>query len=257
MTVIEMCTGSPPWPNPAHAVYKICMTEDLPPFPDGLSPEGQDFLRRVRGAACQRRARLLTESSTCVCVVADAQCFVRDPDGRADTTELLNHAFLDDPSDPKMFRRTRRRPDGDDGDDAGGGGDGRRRRGGGEDDADGSSSDDDVVLPRRAAGGGGKLDDDDGEHLPTLAPPETATWQREAAVAAGAAAHDGDGGGGGGGVGGDSVGRGGGVARDGGRSGEVGRAPGARPQFSASQRLGGGGSGGGGSARDVLFMSNF
>ena len=48
MTVIEMATGKPPWANPAHAVYKICMTNDLPPVPDHLSSVGADFLKQVR-----------------------------------------------------------------------------------------------------------------------------------------------------------------------------------------------------------------
>jgi len=50
MTIIEMATGSPPWPNPAHAVYKICMTNELPPMPPDLSALAHDFLTQVRFA---------------------------------------------------------------------------------------------------------------------------------------------------------------------------------------------------------------
>lgn len=81
MAVIEMATGKPPWSNPAHAVYKICMTDDLPPLPDTLSEEAHDFL---------------------------ALCFRRESSERPSAETLLQHPFLRDASTamPNMFKPT-------------------------------------------------------------------------------------------------------------------------------------------------------
>eukprot|EP01029_Cantina_marsupialis_P026325 TRINITY_DN704473_c0_g1_i1.p1 TRINITY_DN704473_c0_g1~~TRINITY_DN704473_c0_g1_i1.p1 ORF type:complete len:676 (+),score=228.14 TRINITY_DN704473_c0_g1_i1:108-2135(+) len=81
VVIIEMATGSPPWPQAPHAIYKLCMTEDIPKFPEELSDDAHDFL---------------------------AQCFRRDPMHRPEANELLLHPFLEAPSEPEshMFKRT-------------------------------------------------------------------------------------------------------------------------------------------------------
>lgn len=78
ITAIEMATGKPPWAHPAQAVYKICMTDETPPLPDGLSTEAQHFLR---------------------------QCLIRDPEARPSAAEMLTHPFLRDPvtGNPDLF----------------------------------------------------------------------------------------------------------------------------------------------------------
>jgi serine/threonine protein kinase len=91
MTVIEMGTGAPPWPNAANAIYKLCMTEDIPPFPEALSAEGQDFLTR---------------------------CLQRDPANRSDMSEMLEpvHPFLQPSDDPKLMKTSRSHHGGNDDD---------------------------------------------------------------------------------------------------------------------------------------------
>nr|XP_043639630.1 mitogen-activated protein kinase kinase kinase 18-like [Erigeron canadensis] len=47
--VIEMATGFNPWPemnDPVSGLYKIGFSGEIPEFPQGLSPEGQDFLKK-------------------------------------------------------------------------------------------------------------------------------------------------------------------------------------------------------------------
>jgi serine/threonine protein kinase len=56
ITVIEMVTGKPPWPSPQQAMYKLCVTDEMPPLPHELSSEGHDFLKRV----CSERMLALT-----------------------------------------------------------------------------------------------------------------------------------------------------------------------------------------------------
>jgi len=64
--VLEMCSGSPPWRSASVAVYKACMTDELPPMPESLSSQGRDFV---------------------------AQCLQRDPDQRPSAAALRNHPF--------------------------------------------------------------------------------------------------------------------------------------------------------------------
>jgi serine/threonine protein kinase len=95
MTVIEMGTGAPPWPNAANAIYKLCMTEDIPPFPDAMSPEGHEFLTWL---------------------------LQRDPSKRPDALDLLEprlHPFLQQSDDPKLMQ-TSRSQHGNDNDDGSG-----------------------------------------------------------------------------------------------------------------------------------------
>ncbi|KAG2297138.1 hypothetical protein Bca52824_043807 [Brassica carinata] len=67
--VIEMATGSSPWPelnDVVAAIYKIGFTGESPKIPEVLSEKGRDFLRK---------------------------CLVRDPKQRWDVEELLQHPF--------------------------------------------------------------------------------------------------------------------------------------------------------------------
>jgi serine/threonine protein kinase len=76
-TIIEMLTGSTPWPEfrqmEAHAImYKIASQDCKPKIPESLSPAGKRFL---------------------------ARCFCRDPKKRATVDELLQHEFITQPYD--------------------------------------------------------------------------------------------------------------------------------------------------------------
>ncbi|CAH8389183.1 unnamed protein product [Eruca vesicaria subsp. sativa] len=69
--VIEMATGSSPWPelnDVVAAVYKIGFTGETPEIPECLSEKGKDFLRK---------------------------CLRRDPKQRWVVEELLQHPFLE------------------------------------------------------------------------------------------------------------------------------------------------------------------
>ena len=69
-TLIEMCTGRPPWPrfdNHMAALFHIATATEPPEPPPGLSPAAQDFL---------------------------ARCMRLDPEKRATSEELLSHPFL-------------------------------------------------------------------------------------------------------------------------------------------------------------------
>jgi len=69
-TVIEMATGRPPWSNydsPIAAMFAIAVSNEMPPLPPDLSPEGVDFLR---------------------------QCFNRNPRERPTAAQLLRHPFI-------------------------------------------------------------------------------------------------------------------------------------------------------------------
>jgi serine/threonine protein kinase len=71
-TVIEMATGSSPWPelnDVVAAIYKIGFTGESPVIPVWLSEKGQDFLRK---------------------------CLRKDPKQRWTVEELLQHPFLDE-----------------------------------------------------------------------------------------------------------------------------------------------------------------
>ena len=61
MMVLEMALGKPPYSSPGVAIYKVCLTDELPPFPDSLSEQGKDFVRH---------------------------CLQRDPARRPDASEL-------------------------------------------------------------------------------------------------------------------------------------------------------------------------
>ncbi|CAF2121605.1 BnaA03g11580D [Brassica napus] len=70
--VIEMATGSSPWPelnDVVAAIYKIGFTGESPEVPEVLSEKGKDFLRK---------------------------CLVRDPKQRWTAEELLQHPFLEE-----------------------------------------------------------------------------------------------------------------------------------------------------------------
>lgn len=71
-TVIEMATGSPPWPemnDPVSALYRIAYSVDVPEFPTWLSDQGKDFL---------------------------GNCLRRNPDDRWTADQLLKHPFVDE-----------------------------------------------------------------------------------------------------------------------------------------------------------------
>ena len=77
MSIIEMATGKPAWPNPANAIYNICSTETEPPLPETLLDVAHDFLHR---------------------------CFVRAPEARADTSELMQEYYhLSAEKEPEIF----------------------------------------------------------------------------------------------------------------------------------------------------------
>ncbi|XXG67830.1 hypothetical protein AAC387_Pa06g1085 [Persea americana] len=70
-TVIEMATGSPPWPetkDPVSALFRIAYSVDVPEFPSWLSDQAKDFL---------------------------SKCLRRNPDERWTADQLLNHPFVD------------------------------------------------------------------------------------------------------------------------------------------------------------------
>jgi len=70
--VIEMATSRQPWggfDNHMAAMFKIAMSKETPPVPDGLSEECQDFIR---------------------------QCTRRDKASRPQATALLQHGFVRD-----------------------------------------------------------------------------------------------------------------------------------------------------------------
>ncbi|KZV56396.1 mitogen-activated protein kinase kinase kinase 2 [Dorcoceras hygrometricum] len=70
-TVIEMATGSCPWPemkDPASVLYRIASSGDIPVFPSWFSDEGKDFL---------------------------SKCLTRDPRKRWTAGEILKHPFFD------------------------------------------------------------------------------------------------------------------------------------------------------------------
>ncbi|XP_010482930.1 PREDICTED: mitogen-activated protein kinase kinase kinase ANP1-like [Camelina sativa] len=74
-TVIEMATGSSPWPelnDVVAAIYKIGFSGESPVIPVWLSDKGQDFLRN---------------------------CLRKDPKQRWNVQELLQHPFLDEEDD--------------------------------------------------------------------------------------------------------------------------------------------------------------
>jgi serine/threonine protein kinase len=66
MLVLEMCSGAPPYRSASVAVYKACMTNELPPMPPSLSSEGRDFV---------------------------TQCLQRAPRLRPDAQSLRRHPF--------------------------------------------------------------------------------------------------------------------------------------------------------------------
>ncbi|KAK3025567.1 hypothetical protein RJ639_041045 [Escallonia herrerae] len=70
-TIIEMATGSHPWPDlddPVSAIYRIGHSGVLPEFPRWLSDDGKDFL---------------------------GKCFRRNAEERWTVKQLLEHPFLD------------------------------------------------------------------------------------------------------------------------------------------------------------------
>ncbi|XP_023633407.1 mitogen-activated protein kinase kinase kinase 18 [Capsella rubella] len=74
-TVIEMATGSSPWPelnDVVAAIYKIGFTGDSPEIPVWLSDKGKDFMKN---------------------------CLRKDPKQRWTVEELLQHPFLDEDND--------------------------------------------------------------------------------------------------------------------------------------------------------------
>ncbi|CAI5465109.1 unnamed protein product [Closterium sp. Yama58-4] len=79
-TVIEMLTGSHPWPgmdNTWSAIFHIAKTTTGPPTPEESSPEGRDFL---------------------------AACFQLDPALRPSAAQLLQHPFVQVPDTPRDAR---------------------------------------------------------------------------------------------------------------------------------------------------------
>ncbi|KAL0302020.1 UNVERIFIED_CONTAM: Mitogen-activated protein kinase kinase kinase [Sesamum radiatum] len=69
-TIIEMATGSNPWPemkDPASALYRIAFSDDVPEFPSWFSDNAKDLL---------------------------AKCLRRDPRERWTAAELLQHPFF-------------------------------------------------------------------------------------------------------------------------------------------------------------------
>eukprot|EP00271_Cylindrocystis_brebissonii_P003197 TRINITY_DN13955_c0_g1_i1.p1 TRINITY_DN13955_c0_g1~~TRINITY_DN13955_c0_g1_i1.p1 ORF type:complete len:1657 (-),score=354.72 TRINITY_DN13955_c0_g1_i1:709-5679(-) len=79
-TVIEMLTGSHPWPgmdNTWSAIFHIAKTTTGPPLPEDCSPEGKDFL---------------------------LQCFQLPAKNRPSAQELLEHPFVCVPDTPKEAR---------------------------------------------------------------------------------------------------------------------------------------------------------
>jgi len=77
MCVHEMCTGTLPWPTPANAVYKLCMSDEVPPPPEQLTVEGAVFLGR---------------------------CLEREPSKRPEARALQSDIFLLHSEDPALLR---------------------------------------------------------------------------------------------------------------------------------------------------------
>lgn len=70
-TVIEMATGSNPWPemkDPASALYRIAFSGDVPAIPNWFSGDARDFL---------------------------SKCLMRESRERCTAAELLQHRFFD------------------------------------------------------------------------------------------------------------------------------------------------------------------
>ncbi|CAI7791883.1 unnamed protein product [Closterium sp. NIES-54] len=79
-TVIEMLTGSHPWPgmdNTWSAIFHIAKTTTGPPIPEGISDEGREFLEA---------------------------CFHIEPYDRPSATELLKLQFVQVPDTPRDAR---------------------------------------------------------------------------------------------------------------------------------------------------------
>ncbi|KAK9269553.1 hypothetical protein L1049_001329 [Liquidambar formosana] len=75
-TVIEMATGSNPWPevdDPVSALYRIGFSSEVPEFPWWLSENAKSFL---------------------------CKCLMRDPEERWTAKQLLQHPFLDELEPP-------------------------------------------------------------------------------------------------------------------------------------------------------------
>ncbi|KAK9267232.1 hypothetical protein L1049_009654 [Liquidambar formosana] len=73
-TVIEMATGRAPWADvsdPVSALYRIGFSGDVPEIPESLSKQAKDFL---------------------------GKCLKRDPGERWSASELVKHAFLEEPN---------------------------------------------------------------------------------------------------------------------------------------------------------------
>jgi serine/threonine protein kinase len=81
MMVLEMVHGRPPYSSPGVAIYKVCMTNELPPFPASLSLEGRDFV---------------------------GLCLDRDPLQRPGASVLESHAFCEHDDDARIQRDTLR-----------------------------------------------------------------------------------------------------------------------------------------------------
>jgi len=79
-SIVEMISGTPPWPSPAVAVYNVCVKNDAPvPEEGSLSDEGESFLE---------------------------MCFKRDWRDRAQAEELSRHGFTKAHDDNPEFLRT-------------------------------------------------------------------------------------------------------------------------------------------------------
>ncbi|XP_057955436.1 mitogen-activated protein kinase kinase kinase 18-like [Malania oleifera] len=80
-TIIEMATGSSPWPganDPVSVLYRIGFSGESPEIPRRLSENGKDFL---------------------------SKCLSRDPEKRWSAGELLKHPFLEEfSSQEKVFQ---------------------------------------------------------------------------------------------------------------------------------------------------------
>jgi len=81
MMVLEMVHGRAPYSSPGVAIYKVCMTDELPPFPPTLSAEGGDFVSR---------------------------CLERSPLRRPDAATLQAHAFCEHDDDRRIHGDTLR-----------------------------------------------------------------------------------------------------------------------------------------------------
>ena len=92
MTVVEMATGKPYWPKPAHCIYMLCMTSEIPQIPSSLSPAAHSFL---------------------------SKCFSRNVDERPTAANALRDSFLVQPdtiseSTVSLYSSQARRRDDDD-----------------------------------------------------------------------------------------------------------------------------------------------